>query len=517
MEDSWRLTNVAVQFAVFAKLSAAPLARRPGHAREKAYVSELDEDQDRELQHILAELRQAVREASTARAGPAPSTSLGMQEYIEQTHAELNGRATVRMHGLPARVPVVGRLLAWMQEQLGWLNGSKWHTYDVLRQQNAVNSMLVNALRGLAERVAVYEGQLPAHEVEHHGRLGEMDARLLQADLHLRAVEAEHRVRLAEMNTRVLQAESRLRAIEAEAPARLGEMDARLLQTGSQFTTLRDEVVLRLAALERARRLQQPSATPTVATASAVTDDSIDYFGFELKFRGNRNLIRERQRLYLDVFASGGNILDIGCGRGEFVQLMMEHGARVRGIEMNPQMVAFCQSERLPVEQADAITYLQGLEDDSLDGVFCGQVIEHLDVGYLVRLLDVCHVKLRSGAPIVLETPNPLCLTIYARSFYQDPTHVKPVHPATLQFLLEQAGFWETELRFSSPIPESERLSALSSDGSAAPPAWVEAANENVRKLNELLFGCLDYAAVARKFVWPVSRPDTSDPHAGLP
>jgi O-antigen chain-terminating methyltransferase len=414
---------------------------------------------------------------------------------MDHALAELSRHVTLRMNALPARVPLLGGRVVRIQDQFGRLLGSTWHTYNILLQQNTVNSLVLNALRRLVNNVAFLENQLRAMDAEHQSGLRDIEGRA-------RAMDAEHQAKLGELEEALHQKDLQMATLRDDF--------------GLRIAALEDQLGLRMTALERNRRLQQPSATAETTPANAAGDGPIDYFSFELKFRGNRKLVRERQGLYLDVFAGGGDILDLGCGRGEFVELMIEQGTRARGIELNPQMVAFCLSEGLPVEQADAISYLQGLDDDSLDGVFCAQVIEHVDITYLVRLLDLCHAKLRSGAPIVLETPNPLCLSIYARSFYQDPTHVKPVHPATLQFLLEQAGFWETEIRFSSPLPESQRLRALA-DGSSPCPPWMEAANENVRMLNDLLFGCLDYAAVARKVVWPRPLPAAPEPRDRVP
>jgi O-antigen chain-terminating methyltransferase len=422
-----------------------------------------------------------------------------MPGQMDHALAELSRHVTLRMNALPTRVPLVGGRVVRIQDQLGRLLGATWHTYDLLLQQNTVNSLVQNALRRLVSSVVLQESQLLAMEAEHRARIAELEERLRQKDSQMATVREELGRTVAAMQD---QLGRRLVGLEN--------------QLGRRVAVLEDQLGLRVTALERERRVQQPSAIAATTPVNTAADGPIDYFGFELKFRGNRKLVRERQGLYLDVFARGGEILDIGCGRGEFVELMNAQGARARGIELNPQMVGFCQSEGLPVEHADAISYLQGLDDDSLDGVFCAQVIEHVDTSSLVRILDLCHAKLRSGAPIVLETPNPLCLSIYARAFYQDPTHVKPVHPATLQFLLEQAGFWETEIRFSSPFPESERLGAMADESASCPP-WMEAANENVRKLNDLLFGCMDYAAVARKVVWPRSLPGGPDQQDRVP
>ena len=416
-------------------------------------MTQMGVDRDPQLESVLDDLRRAVRTTGL----PATSQTLTphngqvlVLEHAARTLGELESRSALQMHPLPPRVPRVGRFLASLQETIGRLVGSTWHVYSVVIQQNLANSLIVQVLRDFSRTVAVHEGQLHALEAEHSAVIAESQARLQSTESEL--------ARLHDL---------------------LNDTQARLADAERTIRELHDEL--------QAAVLPQPATT-----------NAFNYFAFELTFRGSRRLVRERQRVYLDVFPQGGDILDIGCGRGEFLQLMLEQGARPRGIELNPQMVSYCLSEGLPVEHADAISYLQRLEDNSLDGIFCAQVIEHVDLDYLITLLDLCHSKLRSGAPIVLETPNPLCLSIYARSFYADPTHRTPVHPGTLQFLLEQAGFWETEIRACTPVPDSERLRELV-HAEATAPEWMRTLNENTRRLNDLLFTCMDYAAIARK------------------
>jgi 2-polyprenyl-3-methyl-5-hydroxy-6-metoxy-1,4-benzoquinol methylase len=468
-------------------------------------MTQLDVDHDPDLQFVLAELRRAVRDTSLAQPTASPErldTPIVMLGRTANALEELNRHSVLRMHALPARVPVVGKLIARLQEHVGRMLGSTWRIYNLLLQQNTVNDLLVEVVRDLSRTVAIHEGHLRTIEAEHSASLMQRDARLRDAESRLVVLQNA----LLDTDARLGEAYSRLARLRQE----LSQKDAARIEMDVALDDLRDELGPRLAALERMQRMERQPTVVSAPPVPATADASIDYFSFELRFRGSRKLVRERQRMYLDVFSGGGDILDIGCGRGEFLELMLEQGARPRGIELSSQMVSFCQAQGLPVEQADAISYLQNLEDDSLDGVFCAQVIEHIDLASLVRLLDLCHAKLRVGAPIVLETPNPLCLSIYTSSFYLDPTHTKPVHPGTLQFMLEQAGFWETEIRFSSSVPDSVRLSELT-DSEAMQPSWMEAANQNTRKLNDLLFGYMDYAAVARKLAWPAAASGTSN------
>jgi SAM-dependent methyltransferase len=210
-----------------------------------------------------------------------------------------------------------------------------------------------------------------------------------------------------------------------------------------------------------------------------------DYFAFESRMRGSRESIRERQRPYVDDFRDAAPVLDVGCGRGEFLVLLREAGIEARGVDLDADMVAYARGEGLEVEQADAVRYLQSVEDGALGGVFAAQLVEHLPAPALVQLLEVAAAKLRRGGLLVAETINPLS-PLALRNYYADLTHAQPLVPETLELLARQAGFGTVELRFLN-APE-ERL--------VEPPDPVLAGN--VTRLNELLFGPLDYAIVAR-------------------
>jgi O-antigen chain-terminating methyltransferase len=201
--------------------------------------------------------------------------------------------------------------------------------------------------------------------------------------------------------------------------------------------------------------------------------------------RGSVEEIRERQRVYLDDFRGQRPVLDIGCGRGEFVALLREAGIDARGIDADADMVAYANGEGLPVEQADAVEYLNGLGDASLGGIFMAQVVEHLPPPTLVRLLELAATKLNRGGLLVAETINPLS-PIALRNYFADLTHAQPLVPETLELLARQGGFAETEVRYLNE--PAGRLTE--------PDDPVVAAN--VRRLNELLFAPLDYALLAR-------------------
>ena len=227
-------------------------------------------------------------------------------------------------------------------------------------------------------------------------------------------------------------------------------------------------------------------------------EDSHKYVGFEDQFRGSPDDIRRRVEEYLPVFENASDVLDVGCGRGEFLELLRNRGMTARGIDINPAMVDVCRGKGLQAETGDALAYLRGLPDGSLGGLFAAQVVEHLEPRYLMRLLDAAFDKLRPGAPIVLETINPACWFAFFESYIRDLTHVRPVHPDTLKYLLIATGFQRVEIRYRAPYPDADKLQALPLRAGAPTSVddMIETLNANVEKINRLLFTYLDYAAI---------------------
>jgi SAM-dependent methyltransferase len=245
------------------------------------------------------------------------------------------------------------------------------------------------------------------------------------------------------------------------------------------------ELEERLTRVERRGGSATAAAPPATVAAQPAAAALPDYFAFESRMRGSVDAIRERQRRYVEDFRDAAPVLDIGCGRGELLQLLREAGVDARGIDADADMVAYTRGEGLDVEQADLVEYLERLEDRSLGGIFMGQVVEHLPPVVLVRALELAAQKLGPGGVLVAETINPLS-PLALRHYFADLTHAQPLVPETLQLLARQSGFAETEVRYLNE--PAERLTE--------PDDPVIAAN--VRRLNELLFAPLDYALVAR-------------------
>jgi SAM-dependent methyltransferase len=258
------------------------------------------------------------------------------------------------------------------------------------------------------------------------------------------------------------------------------------------------ELPSRLARLERLARGTQPARSSPAPTPSAAAEPqglpSFDYMTFENRFRPERTVL-ERHGRYLESLRKCRRVLEIGCGRGELLDLLREENVSAYGVEIDPDFVAVCEEKGLEVVQGEGVSHLEALDEGAVDGVVASHVIEHLTPNQLWRLVTASAEKLPDGGILILETPNPESLLAGSINFHRDPTHVRPVHPDTLSFLCESAGFRDVETLRLEPVPAEVRLPERSDDGDGSPEDHL---SEVVRQLNELIYGYQDYALIAR-------------------
>ncbi len=248
-------------------------------------------------------------------------------------------------------------------------------------------------------------------------------------------------------------------------------------------TAMQDEV--RLLGKEVATLLSRLGA-------DTVQGVDLDYVEFERRFRGASADIVESQRRYLSLFPAAGfpgAIVDVGCGSGEMLELLTEAGHQCVGVDTDAGMVAACTAKGLSAVHDDALHYLAQTPPDSLKGVFCAQVVEHLLTSELEELVRLSHRALRPDGALVMETINPRSSYALGNHYYADTSHVRPVHPETLRFICEQLGFRNVQMEERSPHPAL----ALADD---LPPT---AEGDAVRALLQSVFGYQDYVVVATK------------------
>jgi O-antigen chain-terminating methyltransferase len=288
----------------------------------------------------------------------------------------------------------------------------------------------------------------------------------------------------------------REREVRAMARSVLDEHEGELAAVHFEVSDLNIAIGTVAARVETMRR-QLAAAGPAVAgelveAPAAYAVSPLDYTAFEDRFRGSASELKELQRSYLPLFGDPlefRRIVDIGCGRGEMLELLEEAGFQPVGVDTDPGMLALCRRKDLDVVEADAVLWLQSLEPESLDGIFSAQVIEHLPSDAVVALTAAAHRALRPGAAMVLETIDPRSVFALCNWFYADLSHIRPVYPPTLAFLCEAAGFTSAEI-----LPRSPHAALAMAD--ALPESPEGAAT---RTLLETVFGHQDYALVARK------------------
>lgn len=311
-----------------------------------------------------------------------------------------------------------------------------------------------------------------------------------------------------------LRLADRLGGLEKDLPERMGELlrhndalYARLDQKLDLYRRRAGELTTRLGAALAAvdaPGAESPAAgsrdakQTTAALADALEEQS--YLELERRFRGTPEEIRERLAPYVERLAGRGEVLDLGCGRGESLQLLDEAGISARGVDGSASMVEECRKRGLTAERGDLFAALAAAEPGSLGGVVSFHVIEHLPATAVDRLVRLAFRALAPGGLLILETPNPLSMVVAARSFWIDPTHLRPIHPETLQLSCRLAGFEPVELLLLRPFPAEARLPEI--DLASLPEAQHALAHRvNLLRdqLDDLLYGEQDYAVLAEK------------------
>lgn len=255
-----------------------------------------------------------------------------------------------------------------------------------------------------------------------------------------------------------------------------------------------DELSRRAGVQEARLTLAESNGSPAPRREAASEGSRADsealpdgvYALFEERFRGSCAAIAESQKFYLTFLNDlPGPVLDVGCGRGEFLRLLRAAKIPGSGVESNAVSAAACRAGGLDVAQGDGLAALSARRAGELGAVVALQVVEHWPPGTIFRFLQEARRALAPGGVLIAETINADSVSAM-RAFYLDPTHVRPVPAEALRFLAEAAGFTDVRIEFRSPVSDAERLSE---------------ASENEKKLNALLFGAQDYALIGRATV----------------
>lgn len=176
------------------------------------------------------------------------------------------------------------------------------------------------------------------------------------------------------------------------------------------------------------------------------------YLAFENRHRGSEDLIKTRLRVYLPfvlplkAIYSEGQGIDLGCGRGEWIELLEQEGFKTKGIDLNDRMVEKCVAKGLNVTKMDAISFLKSLPDESQLIITGFHIAEHIPFSDLQILFDEAMRVLKPAGLLILETPNSENIVVGISNFYLDPTHIRPIPSLLLEFLSEYSGFTRTKI-----------------------------------------------------------------------
>ena len=226
---------------------------------------------------------------------------------------------------------------------------------------------------------------------------------------------------------------------------------------------------------------------------------NFDYSKFEDQFRGPEELIKEKQKIYLDHINKQKSVLDIGCGRGEFLELLKENGIKAFGIDSNRQMVKRCLNKGLEVEHADAINYLKNYQG-SLGNVFLSMIVEHLDFKDIFAIISTAWGKMEQDSVILIETINPNSFYAQSRAYVIDPTHINLVSPETLSYTFQKVGFRNLKIIYKSPVPKEQRLKFIKHQiDNKELDNVLRKINNNLEVLDDIIFGNLEYVIMGVK------------------
>lgn len=255
-----------------------------------------------------------------------------------------------------------------------------------------------------------------------------------------------------------------------------------------------------------ARLEGEPAAAARQPVSAALARGWVDqdYLALEDRFRGTREDILERVAAYLPhLRAAAGDtreVIDLGCGRGETLTALASSGIRARGIDASEEMVRQCGEQGHTAQQGDLFDFLEGCDEASLGGIVSLHVIEHLPAESVDRLVRLAWRALLPGGVLILETPNPLSLVVAARNFWIDPTHLRPIHPATLTLAFELAGFDPVERIDLRPFTADDLLPEIDlNDVAEGSKELAHEVNVLRDRLNDLLYGAQDYALVGTR------------------
>ena len=448
-----------------------------------------------ELAELVREIRERVRarhpsssDGNTPFAGADLMPLVHARDAAESKVAAI-GSVNPRRSGpinalIQAAKRVIARCLDWFVRDQVVFNrevmGCVEATLDALNEMNRRLAITVELQREVQE-LKDMRAHWTAWRSDWEVKLAHNEMQFLRSVADLQGT-FQHRVTLMENNFRDI--------VKAQHADYLGALDRTTLDVQKRLwadlQVVRAEferlIHAELSVLRQRLAYVFQAGTVQPPEAAALPAPAVDFGCFPERFRGPEEHVKSSQKCYLSHFTDCKCVLDIGCGRGEFLELMREAGIPARGIDLNAESVDLCRNKGLQAEVGDLFVHLDSLEDASLDGIFSAQVVEHLPPRRVPEMIRLAARKLARGGVLAIETPNPACLAIFATYFYLDPTHTRPVPYALLAFYMQECSIGNVARCDLSPALESfPSLAGLPEE------------------FRNAFFGGLDYAIIGRK------------------
>ena len=457
--------------------------------------------QENELRRLETELG-ALIEANDAKASQAleevnlahSATTNDLQQQVNLAHSATND--------LHQQVNLAHASVSDLQSQMH-LTHTK--VDDLQSQMDRAGEHLRN-LQAQADGTGNHLAQLEEHW-ETRFQDGNRDQQIDHALAHLKDLQGQADrlgVHINNLQGFVDQQTAEAHAVQRSLEQRLdnhAELDRKLEQLSERQTYdavfVKGELSEQQSLLHQVLGTDRPARTPTGKRAA--TDDVTEkkreraldsfYLSFENRFRGSRAEIKKRVKFYLPFLASaqggkkGRPILDLGCGRGEWLELLKENKLGARGVDMNSAMIAQCKELHLDVIHRDALDYMRSLRASSHGGVSGFHIIEHLPFETLMDFFREARRILKPGGVAIFESPNCKNLVVGAANFNIDPTHRNPVFPETAEFMLQSHGFERIQIEYLSPVADVQ----------------FDTSTRELAIVKDMLYGPQDFGIIAYK------------------
>lgn len=455
-----------------------------------------------DVEKLLAKVRAEVAtrhkhqtKAEFKVSSPSQINTLANISFIEALLNSAKEKSQVRTE-LPKKIDRFPFNLRWCKKI-----ALKLHEF-VFKEQRSINLNLIDALREstlvnkqLSEQVKALQAQVSNNGdrlVANNEQIHNISDRLITTDAQIHNISdrcAANDSQIRNISDRLTTADTQIHDISDRFTA---NNKFHMQENAYLKSDLSHQKRLITLFLEQAsQRLSEPFNQQQLKTFSNEEVHWLDafYVAFEDRFRGSQEDIYNRFKVYLPLIASANigtqdaAILDVGCGRGEWLELLRESGYTAKGIDTNRVMLEQCQSRKLDVTEADVLTYLRSLTDCSLGMVTGFHIIEHLPFEVLIKVIDETVRVLRPQGLVIFETPNPANVLVGSCNFYHDPTHLKPLPKDLAQFILQARGLTQTQIIELHPYSEDFKVNGL----------------EVAERFNDYFYGCQDYAVVGYK------------------